>query len=260
MNEHPRQPSSSAFSNPARTAAFAAVGIGAGAALALLARGVSRRDTAAVDHEIHQRMILHDGHPLRKLAEAVAPAGKWWSYVPAAGAAAVWVFIARSGSDPEKPGMVTSGLPAGAAILSAAVIAAGLNQVLEELLPQPPAPPGRSSRRHPVFPSGHTFGTASVTLTAAYVLVREGLVSGWLAFPLAALVPVTSAAGRLIEEKHWISDVAGGFLAAIAVGSLPLALYEAYSYDTGEGTGEPASVLPSPVADLGAGGLSAAGG
>jgi membrane-associated phospholipid phosphatase len=106
------------------------------------------------------------------------------------------------------------------------VAAALINKRLDDL-PQPPAPPGRESPDHPVFPSGHAFGTASVALTAAYVLSREELLHPAVAFPLAMTVPVLSSAARMMEEKHWLSDVIGGYLAALTLSSFAAGAYEA---------------------------------
>jgi membrane-associated phospholipid phosphatase len=196
------------------------IGIGAGTAFALIARAVARRKTAAVDHDVHGRVAIDPEHPVRRAAEAAAPIGKWWAYVPAAALTGGYVVASRRRA---------SSLIGSASILGAAGIAYGLSKAFDDVLPQPPAPPGRDTRDHPVFPSGHAFGTTSVALAAAYVLWREELAPAPFAFPAALAIPVASSVGRLVEEKHWISDIAGGFLAAIAVASLTSAAYEACS-------------------------------
>ena len=56
--------------------------------------------------------------------------------------------------------------------------------------------------------------------------MRESLVRPAVAFPLALLYPVVSAGGKLIEDRHWASDVLGGSLAAVAVAAASLAAYE----------------------------------
>lgn len=198
-----------------RTFLLASLGIGSAAAFALIARAVARRDTAPVDHHVHERTAIDPEHPARRAAEVAAPVGKWWTYLPAGVLAGGCVLATRRS--------VAGAL----AIVGTACIANPLANSFDELLPQPPAPPGRDRPDHPVFPSGHAFGTTSVALVSAYVLTREELASATVAFPAALLVPVASALGRVIEEKHWISDIAGGFLAAISIASLAAGAYEA---------------------------------
>jgi membrane-associated phospholipid phosphatase len=201
-----------------------AIGIAAAAGFAVVARAVARRKTAPVDHKVHEQIAVEPGTPVREAAEKVAPVGKWWTYVPAAALAGSYVF--GRAADDRAVRARTAGT---AAIVGAACIAALVNKRFDDALPQPPAPPGRPSPDHPVFPSGHAFGTLTVALVAAYVVSREQLAPSAIVFPVAMAVPLTSAAARLMEEKHWISDVAGGYLAAITLASLSAAVYEAVS-------------------------------
>lgn len=177
---------------------------------------MARRRTAALDLQVHAQTAVEEGHAVREAAEAVSPIGKWWTYVPAAVLTGGYVVIARDRR---------SRLFGAASIVATAVGAAALNEVLDEL-PQPPAPPGRPTPTHPVFPSGHAFGTCAVALTAAYVLTREELAAAAVVFPLALLVPVASSLGRMMEEKHWISDIVGGHLAAVTLAAASAAAYE----------------------------------
>jgi hypothetical protein len=144
--------------------------------------------------------------------------GKWWAYVPAAAGAAGHLLRARGSTPGGRAG-------AGAVLISAAV-AAALGPAFDRWLPQPPAPPGHPSPADPVFPSGHTFGPGTVALTAAYVLAREGLAPAAAALPTALALPLLTAGGKLIEQKHWASDVAGGYLGALALAGAGAAAYE----------------------------------
>lgn len=192
-------------------------GLAAAGGFVALARAVARRKTAPIDHEVHDQLAVPDGHPARDVAEKAAPIGKWWTYVPAATLTGAYLTVKRDGA---------SRFAGTAAIVGAAAIAALLNKRFDDAFEQPPAPPGRPSPDHPVFPSGHAFGTSTVALTAAYVLSRERVARGVLAFPVAIAIPLASSVARMAEEKHWISDVIGGHLAAIALSSFALALYE----------------------------------
>lgn len=203
-----------------RVPLVAAVSVGAAVAFALVARAVARRDTAPVDHQVHEKTAVDPEHPLRRAAEKAAPVGKWWTYGPAAVLAGACVFGARAREEGHSH-IVGTG-----SIVATAGLACALAKAFDDLLPQPPAPPGRSRPDHPVFPSGHAMGTTAVALAAAYVLTREELAPAHLAFPIALAIPLASSAGRLVEEKHWISDITGGFLAAIAVAAFTAVPYE----------------------------------
>lgn len=209
--------------NP-RVPLFATFSLTSITAFALLARAVAKRETAPIDREIHEQTKIDKGEPGREAAEKVSPIGKWFTYVPAAVLAGAYVLARRD--DDEDRDETRSRISGMAAIVTAAVVAASVNHLFDDLLPQPPPPPGRPPD-HPVFPSGHAFGTMSVALTAAYVLAREELAPAAVVFPLAMIVPVVSSAARMIEEKHWISDVLGGYLAAAGLAAAALTGYEA---------------------------------
>ena len=203
--------------------ALGAVAVAAAAGFGMLAAAVARRDTLAADAALLQAAAPPEDHPARQAAEAIGPVGKKWSYVPAAlGTCAV--LLATPGA--RRGGALRSRVAGAAAVLAASATARWLNPVLDNL-PQPPAPPGRDSPTKPVFPSGHAFGPGTVALSSAYVLAREGIVRPGSAFPVALAVPVVLAGGRVLEEKHWASDVLGGYLGAVALASVSMAAYEA---------------------------------
>lgn len=209
-----------------RALLFLALGVAASASFALLARAVARRDTAKIDREVHERTAVDDDEPVRRTAEKAAPLGKWKAYLPAAVAAGS-ILAAKRLRERATP---QRALLAAAVPVAAAALAASLNEPFDDLLEQPPAPPGRPVD-HPVFPSGHAFGTAAVALATAYVFTREDAAPKRVVLPVAVALPVASAAGRMIEEKHWLSDVIGGFVAATAVASFAIAAYEAVRSD-----------------------------
>jgi len=204
--------------------ALGAVACAAAAGFAALASAVVRRDTAVVDEAARDLTAAPRQHPARRAAEALAPVGKWWTYVPAALGPSIFLLTASgaSGSRGRRSRRAGAG-----AILAAAATATALNPVFDRWLPQPPAPPGHGSRRKPVFPSGHAFGPSAVSLASAYVLAREGLARPAVAFPVALMVPLVSAGGRMVEEKHWASDVLGGYLGGAAVAAACASVYEA---------------------------------
>lgn len=209
-------------SNRATAAVVLTMGsIAAGAGFALLTRAVASRDTAGVDRAVHPHAKVSKRHATRDVAEVIGRTGKWWLYVPAAYAVAAVLASRREDAD-------EATAVSGAVVIAASATAAAIiNELIDDLVPQPPAPPGRSSPDHPVYPSGHAFGTSALALSLAWILVRDRGVPANLVVPLSALLPVVSSGARLIEEKHWLSDIAGGLLGGIALAAVPLAIHEA---------------------------------
>lgn len=186
-----------------------------------LALAAAHRKTANADDAVRRRTRAPRGHPARDAAEAASPVGKWWTYVPAALAASAWLLRAPGERD---SGSRRTGV---GAVMLAGAVATALNPAFDEVLPQPPAPPGHRSRNKPVFPSGHAFGPGAVAFTAAYVAAREGIAGPGTAAAAAAAVPLATAGGRVLVEKHWASDVVGGYLAALSLAAACAAVYEA---------------------------------
>jgi hypothetical protein len=206
-----------------------ALALGAAAAVAaagfgVLAAAAARRATARADHAVKKRTAARRGHSVRNAAEAMAPAGKWWTYIPSALGASLYVLRAAAPNGEERPRSRRTG--AGAVFL-AGVVATALNPAFDHFLPQPPTPPGHRRRNKPVFPSGHAFGPSAVSLAAAYVLSRERLARPGIAFPAALAIPAVTAGARMLQEKHWASDVLGGYLGGVAVAAACIAAYEA---------------------------------
>ena len=80
------------------------------------------------------------------------------------------------------------------------------------------------------FPSGHATVSAAVCCTLAYVLWREGLMSGRAALVLAALVPLLVGGSRLYLNVHWATDVLGGWCAGVIIAVLSATLYHRYGH------------------------------
>ena len=196
-------------------AGTAAVAAAAFAVLTVLERDrrLSKKDQKAL-RKIAGHLEKHE-----RAAERLHPLGKWYSYVPAAAAAGATVYAKGRGRRPERAA-------GAAAVLLAAAAGALVNPLFDKILPQPPPPPGRRSDRKPSFPSGHAFGLGAVALAAAYVLHREQVIGPAGAVPLALLPPVIGGVAKIIEKKHWPSEVAGGFLVAAVIASLSALVYE----------------------------------
>jgi PAP2 superfamily protein len=87
-------------------------------------------------------------------------------------------------------------------------------------------PPGRHSPTEPAFPSGHALQTAGVAWTTAYVLVREGIAPPGAVVPLALLLPAVSGMVKLWRDRHWFTDVIGGYLLGATLAASGAAGYE----------------------------------
>lgn len=208
------------------TAATAATGFG------VLNAATVHRHTAHADRLVGKGAKARRGHPVRRAARALAPIGKWYTYMPLAAALSAYLLAAADAPVSRRargrgPRLRPRRLTGAAAILVAGLLATGLNPLFDRWLPQPPVPPGRRAKRKAVFPSGHAFGPGAIALTAAYVLSREGVLRPAIAFPFALTIPAITAGARLVEEKHWASDVAGGYLGAATLAAACLAAYEA---------------------------------
>jgi drug/metabolite transporter (DMT)-like permease len=198
----------------------------AGTAFGALGVASARRITEPIDEAVRERAARPKHHPARRIATAPLSLGKWWAYVPAALGLATWLVAAPPPRRGPRRRPRRDQLPGAAAVVGAGVAAAALAQGFDRWLPQPPAPPGHDDPDKPVYPSGHTFGPATVALTAAYVLAREGRARGGVAIPAALAVPLVTAGGKLVQQRHWATDVLGGYLGAVAVAAACLTGYE----------------------------------
>lgn len=192
-------------------AALSALGFG------LVSLAVARGKTARFDKRIKRRVHLlrvDSSHPkaLRNVALSTTPLGKWWAYVP--------------------PSLVTAGRlqhqgrsAAASTVAGAAMLAALLPPLLDGLLGRRSPPPERHEASKQSYPSGHALQTSAMALTTGYVLLREGFAPRWSVASLG-LASLAAGAGRLLLDRHWTSDVLGGYLAGVAVGASCAGVYE----------------------------------
>lgn len=92
------------------------------------------------------------------------------------------------------------------------------------LVRERPPEPGRR-RRIDSFPSGHTTGATALAFTLARVLYREGLISKRAALAIAAGAPLVMGCYRIIDDEHWATDVAGGWMLGSAIAATVLMPY-----------------------------------
>jgi len=198
-----------------RASSLGVVSAVAAASFAAVTWASASRATAHFDRTLAPRLALRPRSRGRKVAERLAPIGKWYAVVPAA--VVTGALVARA----------TRRRAAGAAIIASASSAL-LAKAFDVLLPQPPVPEShRHEPRKAVFPSGHAMVGTAVSLTTAYVLSREQLASGAKVFPAAIVFSLGNPALKLAVRKHWPTDAIGGLAAGLAVAAACCAVYEA---------------------------------
>lgn len=76
------------------------------------------------------------------------------------------------------------------------------------------------------FPSAHATTSSAVCGAMAYLLYREGLLSGVTAVTGAAIICLLVGISRVYLDVHWATDVLGGWFLGTAIGATASALYE----------------------------------
>jgi membrane-associated phospholipid phosphatase len=74
-----------------------------------------------------------------------------------------------------------------------------------------------TGKRTPSFPSGHSARAAALSGTAGYAAVRAGLVSPGAAILLGLAVSVPAGLSRVYIDRHWLTDLVGGWGVGLAV-------------------------------------------
>ena len=193
------------------TAALATLGFGW--LSVAVARGKTSRFDRRAKRGVHGvRIGLGHGRVVRAAALGTTPLGKWWAYLP--------------------PSLVTArrlerhGRTAGAVTVAGTAFAAALLPLLlDRLIGRRAPPPERRDPSKQSYPSGHALQTSAMALTTSYVLLREGLGPRWSVAPLS-LASLAAGAGKLLLDRHWTSDVIGGYCAGIALGATCAGVYE----------------------------------
>lgn len=81
-------------------------------------------------------------------------------------------------------------------------------------------------KRTPSFPSGHAARVAAVAALGGYAAVVEGLAPPRVVIPLGVAASLASGGGRLANERHWGTDIVGGWGLGVAVAGLCALWYD----------------------------------
>lgn len=187
------------------------VAAAAAAGFAAVSYRALRGKTSRLDRIAQTAVHEHRSEAARSAAKLSGPLGKWYTHLPAA--LSVGFRLERAGRRRGAIAVVASSI--GAALLSRT-----LDRVLKHRLP----PPERGEPWEQSYPSGHALETA-LAVTSGYVLIRERLATPWVGGPLS-LASLASGLGRLLLDRHWTSDLVGGYCAGISYGAACAGVYE----------------------------------
>lgn len=178
-----------------------------------VARGKTLRFDRRAKRRVHV-LRIDSNHPraLRRVALGTTPLGKWWGYLPPA---------LLTANRLERQGRKIAATAVAGTAVSAALLAPLLDRLMKRRLP----PTERRDRSKQTYPSGHALQTSAVAVATSYVLLREGFAPRWLVAPFG-LASLAAGAGRLLLDRHWTSDVVGGYFAGVALGATSAGLYE----------------------------------
>ncbi len=185
-------------------------------AFAAISYAVAQGHTRAFDRRAKRRVhsVRDSGldGSLRLASTATTPLGKWWGFLPP-----VLVTAAKLGRSRRRAAAIT--------VASAAFGAAALPPLLDRAVRRRSPPPERHEPSKQSYPSGHALRSSALAIAVGYVMNRERLAPpSWL-MPLGSL-SVAAGVGRLLLDRHWTSDVLGGYCAGIALGSACAGVYE----------------------------------
>lgn len=191
---------------------LAGAGLAATIAFAVLTAKSVRPRTIFQDIRMRRRIPGY-GRRAKKVAFHFGYLGKEWAVLPAAGALAAYLM-----NENRKTGA--------AAVLAATATGTALSHVFDVTLPQKTPPPGRRAPFDAHYPSGHALHSATFLGIAAWVLGREGIAGRRTLAAGAGALAASLGVDRLMQDRHWTSDVVGGWLAAIGIASFTAAGYE----------------------------------
>jgi len=176
----------------------------AAVAAAALARALRFDDPPAIDRRVRRLANSAAFRPVAAAMRPMFPLGLPGGYI------AVAYLLARSLRQKRRAG--------GPAIVTSAWAGWLVHRAIKVVYRRERPRHGGRRRRTESYPSGHTTGTTALSITAARVLSREGVISVSEAVALGLLPPVVMGTYRVLADDHWATDVVGGWLVGAAIG------------------------------------------
>jgi membrane-associated phospholipid phosphatase len=203
------------FTFPARTSAKGAwLTAGVAAATAL---------TIHQDEEIRAEVLEAGGRTSRRVSTKFEPLGRHQVEVAALGT----FYLAARGARNER--VVSTAATAFESYLWAAITTSVTKAAFGRERPGGGTGEGRFFAGDSIFPSGHTARSFAI---AAVLADRHGPKAAWVAYPLAALVGLST----IEQDRHWASDVVAGAGLGLAIGKGLAARHPAAPRDPGRTT------------------------
>ena len=182
----------------------------------LIARGVATRTAQRIDEPARDFMQEHRSEGLDVAVKPVTALSL--PLLVASSTAALAYWLKRN----DRPA-------AALATIVTPLVAAAVGQSFTTFLAQRNPPDAQDSPdgevTEPSFPSGHTTGVTAEAFAIGYILAREDLLTPAIATALAAW-PLLVGVTRVYRDRHWTSDVLGGYSAGTAVAAAMAMLYE----------------------------------
>lgn len=191
--------------------------VASASALAGLGALVLRGATRSLDDSIRAQFPRYRRSRTKRTTETLGPIGKTWLHLTVTGGVAGYLLLKGKGVD------------SATTVILSSLAAYGASGAAEKYLPRRRAPWGRWSITEPSFPSGHALRAATVTLVTSYVLVRENVCHRKVAIPVALAIPPLTALHALYLDRHWATDIIGGWLGGVAIATAC-----AYGYETAQ--------------------------
>ena len=199
------------------------------AALAGLGTVVLRGATRPFDDIVRKQFPRYRRSRTKRSTETLGPIGKTWLHLTVTAGVAGYLILRGKGLD------------SAMTVILSSVASSGASGAAEKFLPRRHAPWGRMSVTEPSFPSGHALRAATVTLVTAYVLVRENVGESNVTVPVAVAIPALTALHALYLDRHWATDIIGGWLGAVAIAGVC-----AFGYEVAQARKRATSPSPRP--------------
>ena len=177
-------------------------------AFAVLGAGVLHGAMVDVDRVVRDAVVEHRTSAGVRVAGVVSFIGatQWLAIV----ALAVGLLVLRRDRRP----VLWAWFPL---LIVCATVSSHLVDLLKDYFEIVRPPAGVLVRESLSFPSGHSAGSAAVSIFLAYVVARERRAPAVLAGALAIAVILLVGVSRMFLDFHWLSDVVGGWIVGTAV-------------------------------------------